>query len=509
MRETFLLQQTLLLSAAVLALALLRPVLKRFGGPAAVLTSWLAVPAALVAPWLPQPQAALLPAAWQVSTEAMAAPALALPAANPSSVSPWLTAWLAGVLMLSLLLLWRQVRFLRSGPRLAAGASPAWVGLWRGRLWLPRDFRRRFTPEERRLIRAHERAHAQRGDNLWTLLATGLWLLHWFNPLAWWALRRLRADQELAADAQVLRQHPQALAGYLRTLAKAEAGAPPALAVSPFAPHPLIERIRWMKAATHRQSRPWLALLVGTLMLGSAWALNPAQAPEPAAGGQGQTAPFVVSVRMGDRQVDQQRVQVGADGAASLRVSSFGDKDLLITLQAKPVAKGLEQLSAVLLVGFPQSSSTELRSDLAPGEPLQTTIQDPARKQGSVTVRIARDLPLEERWPLDPDQSGQVAFDIQAFVDGKPVDSQQLQAPLGGPLPLMLGATGPLPIKGSVRTTARLSGAMDLRFELAIAGRTITPRVVTQNGVKATIETNSTEEPRVVRLEVTPRRIKP
>jgi len=214
-------------------------------------------------------------------------------------------------------------------------------------------------------------------------------------------------------------------------------------------------------------------------------------------------------VHIGQRLVDLQRVHLGTDGAATFRLNSFEEKDMLVTLQAKPAAKGVEHVSANVLVGLPARIVQEVRSDLAPGEPLQMTVQDPEQKQGSVTVRFARDLPLEERWPLDPDQTGQVAFDIQAFVDGKPVDSQQIQAPLGGPLPLTLGTAGPLPIKGAVRATARLSGTIDLRFELDIAGRKITPRVVTQNGIKATIETNSTEDPRVVRLEVTPRRIQP
>ena len=57
---------------------------------------------------------------------------------------------------------------------------------------------------QRRCVLLHELAHVRRGD--W-LVQAGAWCacaLHWFNPLAWHALRRLRAEIELSADDRVL-----------------------------------------------------------------------------------------------------------------------------------------------------------------------------------------------------------------------------------------------------------------------------------------------------------------
>lgn len=519
-------QQTLLLSLAVLALLLLRPLLRRWGGAGAVLAGWSAVPAVLLSPWLPALRSNPEPLQWQVRTEALlAAPLQALPAPAAAGVA-WgpvlLGLWLAGAGLLALALVWQQRRYLRQGPRLPAGSSPAWVGLWRGRLWLPLDYRQRFAPEERRMIRAHERAHAQRGDNAWTLLATAVWLLHWFNPLAWWALRRLRADQELAADAQVLRRHPNQLAIYLRTLAKAEAGEAPRLAMSPFAPHPLIERIRWMKTAhAARIARPWVALFSGLLMLGAAWALNPqgpAAAADPAASATApQTSPqaaqqaaprYWVSIHVGERRVDSKNVVVQANGTASVRLSSFGEQDLLLTLKGGPVEAKGQRIQAHVQVGTLKVTMTEGEAVLSEGKPLQLAIQNPENHDQHAMVQIGR--VVERPMPaLDPDQSGQVEVDIQGFVDQQPWGVLTLRAPLGGAQPFSFDAQSALPVRGSLKIQARLPAELDLAFELQVGERKLTPRLLTRNGVKATIEFNSPEDPRIVRLEVTPRRVRP
>ncbi|MBH9553447.1 M56 family metallopeptidase [Inhella gelatinilytica] len=506
-------QQTVLLSLAVLTLLLLRPLLRRWGGAGAVLAGWSAVPAVLLSPWLPPLGNGSEPLAWRVRTEALlAAPLQALPAPATPGVA-WgtllLTAWLAGLGGLALALAWQQRRYLRQGPRLPAGSSPAWVGLWRGRLWLPLDYRQRFAPEERRLIRAHERAHAQRGDNAWTLLATAVWLLHWFNPLAWWALRRLRADQELAADAQVLRRHPSQLATYLRTLAKAEAGDAPRLAMSPFAPHPLLERIRWMKTAhAARIARPWVALFTGLLMLGTAWALRPAPpvATEPNATA---TAPrYWVAIRVGERTVDHKTLTLDDSGSASVRLSSFGNEDLLLTLKGGPLEAKGQRLQAHVQAGALTVSMTEGEAVVREGHPLQLAIHNPENHAQHAMVQIGR--VVERPMPaLDPDQSGEVVVDIQAFVDQKAWGSATLQSAMGQAIPLALAESSGLPIRGTLQVQARLPAELDLGFALQVGERTLKPRVLTRSGVKATIEFNSPEDPRIVRIEVTPRRLRP
>jgi hypothetical protein len=54
------------------------------------------------------------------------------------------------------------------------------------------------------MIFLHELAHVKRGDILLNWVIIAVRSLHWFNPLVWLALRRLRADRELVCDAMVL-----------------------------------------------------------------------------------------------------------------------------------------------------------------------------------------------------------------------------------------------------------------------------------------------------------------
>ncbi|HRK22556.1 MAG TPA: M56 family metallopeptidase, partial [Fimbriimonadaceae bacterium] len=50
----------------------------------------------------------------------------------------------------------------------------------------------------------HESSHAKRGDVFFLALAGMLSAIHWFNPLVWLAVARLRADSERAADDDAL-----------------------------------------------------------------------------------------------------------------------------------------------------------------------------------------------------------------------------------------------------------------------------------------------------------------
>lgn len=82
--------------------------------------------------------------------------------------------------------------------------SPAIMGLVRPTLLLPIDVQKTFDPDELRLIFLHELAHLKRGDVIVQSLIAVLQVLHWFNPLLWFAFQRMRADREPAADALVL-----------------------------------------------------------------------------------------------------------------------------------------------------------------------------------------------------------------------------------------------------------------------------------------------------------------
>jgi beta-lactamase regulating signal transducer with metallopeptidase domain/protocatechuate 3,4-dioxygenase beta subunit len=84
-----------------------------------------------------------------------------------------------------------------------AVTAPALFGVLRPAILMPSDLV--ADAASLRLILLHELAHLKRRD-LWVQVVTSLVVtLHWFNPLAWWAHRRLRAEAEMAADAHVLR----------------------------------------------------------------------------------------------------------------------------------------------------------------------------------------------------------------------------------------------------------------------------------------------------------------
>lgn len=82
--------------------------------------------------------------------------------------------------------------------------TPALFGFRRPRLLLPEGTLGKLDDRELRMVFLHELAHVRRGDILlnWALILVRS--LHWFNPLVWLAMKRLRADRELVCDAMVM-----------------------------------------------------------------------------------------------------------------------------------------------------------------------------------------------------------------------------------------------------------------------------------------------------------------
>ena len=106
-----------------------------------------------------------------------------------------------------------------------AASGPLAFGLRRPTVVLPVDMAHRYDPDEQALALAHEIAHHRRGDLYANWIALGVLALHWFDPLAWFAFRAFRADQELATDAQVVADRPASeLHLYARAIVKAAQG---------------------------------------------------------------------------------------------------------------------------------------------------------------------------------------------------------------------------------------------------------------------------------------------
>ena len=80
---------------------------------------------------------------------------------------------------------------------------PMTSGLLRPVIVLPGDCDE-WTDDRRFAVLLHELAHVRRGDCLTQVLGQFARALHWFNPLVWLALQRLRTEQERACDDIVL-----------------------------------------------------------------------------------------------------------------------------------------------------------------------------------------------------------------------------------------------------------------------------------------------------------------
>ena len=87
----------------------------------------------------------------------------------------------------------------------SANAMPMTWGSLRPTVLLPADSERWSMTRVETVLR-HELAHVRRRDDLAQLAATIVAALHWFDPLAWVAMHRLRVEREHACDDEVLRR---------------------------------------------------------------------------------------------------------------------------------------------------------------------------------------------------------------------------------------------------------------------------------------------------------------
>lgn len=290
-------------AAALLVLLLRRPWRLTFGSASLPLL-WAMVPLALLAMALPAAEVSaptrmlMLPA-----LDAVAAPVAASPAAastDPRQIV--LLIWLGGCLIAGAWFLHLQLGFRRRLGALrqrgdglhqasSTAAGPAVLGLLRPRIILPADFETRYSADEQALIISHERSHLRRGDLYANAIATALRCIYWFNPLLHYAAARLRHDHELASDAEVLREYPQARRRYADTLLNVQL-AVPGLPVGCLwqSSHPLKDRIMQMKQPLPSRSRHLAGMALAVLALSAsafaAWATQPASTASAAGDNQ-------------------------------------------------------------------------------------------------------------------------------------------------------------------------------------------------------------------------------
>lgn len=82
--------------------------------------------------------------------------------------------------------------------------SPCIYGILKPSIYIPEDVVTIANTQQLTHIVMHELMHFKRKD-LWVNFLWAIALgIHWFNPVVWWAVRKMRADQEIACDSGVL-----------------------------------------------------------------------------------------------------------------------------------------------------------------------------------------------------------------------------------------------------------------------------------------------------------------
>jgi len=282
----------------LVVLALRGPVARRFGSHAAYLL-WLLPALRMVLPRLPESAipvakvpahldlAKLIAAAALRANQAPAsAPTQAL--AQPQIAIDWLSIglmlWLGGAAAYLAWQLGRHHRFmgialehadtgfLRGGIKVRLSpvvSGPLAAGIFHRHILLPEDFERRYTGAEQQLALAHELAHHRRGDLIANGAALVMLALHWFNPVAHWAYRAFRADQELACDATVLVAAPESRSDYGRALIKSAAAGMPGAAACALGPATeLKRRMKMLASSTRSRARRLAGTAIATVLVG-------------------------------------------------------------------------------------------------------------------------------------------------------------------------------------------------------------------------------------------------
>ncbi|HUY91673.1 MAG TPA: M56 family metallopeptidase [Pirellulales bacterium] len=128
---------------------------------------------------------------------------------------------------------WRQLLALRGVRypiplRMTARLGPVLCRLPGGyRLLAPREAWRALSSEARLALLRHELAHYERRD-VWKSLAVRMLVLpHWFNPLAWRAVRHFDEAAEWACDAAACKTSPETAPAYGKALLSLAVGRAP------------------------------------------------------------------------------------------------------------------------------------------------------------------------------------------------------------------------------------------------------------------------------------------
>jgi len=139
-------------------------------------------------------------------------------------------------------------------------------------------------------ILRHELAHYRNGDLYVSTLARLLVLVHWFNPMAWLAVRKLEEATEWICDAAAFGDNEQGELHFAESMLAIHQATPMFLYNRPsFGNGNILRRVRFLQNHLERKKEPimkhiFLTALLVTLLAGALFHLQfvPVQAEEPA-----------------------------------------------------------------------------------------------------------------------------------------------------------------------------------------------------------------------------------
>ncbi len=148
-------------------------------------------------------------------------------------------------------------------------AMPMTWGFWQARLLLPAEAAT-WSQDQRRAVLLHELGHVRRNDCFAQLLAQIACAIYWFNPIVWFAWRRMQMERELACDDLVLNTGAKATA-YAEHLLHSASAMPAVRFVGPAVamarPSTLEERLRAILKGDRNRRALSRGAAIATLLL--------------------------------------------------------------------------------------------------------------------------------------------------------------------------------------------------------------------------------------------------
>ncbi|MDB4944647.1 MAG: Cell division protein FtsI [Labilithrix sp.] len=216
----------------------------------------------------------------------------------------------------------------KTGIRAAVAVSseveaPAVTGIFMATVLVPRASES-WSSARKLSVLLHELAHVAAHDLGVQTLAAVACTMHWFNPLAWIAARRLRLERELAADESVLRAGVRA-SSYAADLLAIAGGAP--VGTIAMGNEPLPARIAAIVAERRPPAlgaRTTAGIILGGAAIAAGVACTTAVSPEPVAAAHSPAIDGELQAAA-ERELTQTVSQWKALGGTILVLSPKGD----------------------------------------------------------------------------------------------------------------------------------------------------------------------------------------